>query len=150
MERKITIEEARKTIEEYPEDEHYISEHYSQGLGWHNEHWDNTIETHAFWHRCKRMVDAENSPEKDQETGMYVYPKNVDPKKIPSNFWPKIKIVVDSEESKEQMLKAIEYIHCLECIDPNFMPVNSLMHLYLFPDSVEVKSDYDFDLGEQR
>jgi hypothetical protein len=88
-------------------------------------------------------------PKKDKKTGMYVYPENAEAKNIPVNFFPKVKIITDSEESKEQLLKALEYIHNLSCIDPNFIPVNGLMHLYLFAESVEVKPNYNFNLGEQ-
>lgn len=91
---------------------------------------------------------AQSLPQKDKETGMYMYPNNTDA--IPDNYWTKIKIVVNSEESKEQILNAIEYIHNLECIDSNFMPVNSFMHLYLYPDAIEVKPDYNFDCGKER
>ena len=90
----------------------------------------------------------DSNPSIDKETGMYMYPKNTE--NISDNFWSKIKIIVNSEGSKQQVLKALEYIHNLECIDSDFMPVNSLMHLYLYPDSVEVKPDYNFDYGKPR
>lgn len=92
------------------------------------------------------------SPLKDDETGLYIYPgedNEVKAKDIPSEYFPKVKIIVDSEQSKEQILKALEYIHYLSCIDSKFMAVNSIMHMYLFPDSVEVNVDYNFDYGKQ-
>lgn len=95
-------------------------------------------------------------PKVDKKTGMYRYPKYknkpggyADSKDIPEEFWPKVKIIIDSEQSKDQLLKAIEHIHYSD-VDNDYMAVNSLMHLYLFPGSIEVKPDYDFNLGDQR
>ena len=54
--------------------------------------------------------------------------------------WPKIiKIIVDNEDSKQQLLKASEYIHNLYTINSDFMMVNTLMHLYMAPDLIEVQ-----------
>ena len=47
-------------------------------------------------------------------------------------------IVVPTEHDKEQLLKAFEYIHYLEDIDPDFMAVNVIMHLYLRPEMIKV------------
>lgn len=58
-------------------------------------------------------------------------------------------IIVDSEQSKDQILKALEYLH-YEDIDTDLMAVNSLVHHYLFPGSIEVNPDYDFNVGQQR
>ena len=49
-------------------------------------------------------------------------------------------IVVPTEHDKEQLLKAFEYIHYLEDIDPDYMAVNTIMHLYLRPDKIKVVS----------
>lgn len=54
--------------------------------------------------------------------------------------WGKIsKITVPTEEDKEQLLLACEYIHNLKDIDSDYMMVNMLMHLYEHPDLVEVQ-----------
>ena len=80
--------------------------------------------------------------------GMYVHP--AEPDRAHDQYFPKIKIITDSEDSKEQLLKALEYIHNLNCVNSDYIAVNSLMHYYLFPGSIEVKPDYDFDPGPQR
>jgi hypothetical protein len=89
-------------------------------------------------------------PRLDKKTGLYRYPKDLRALPNLASYFPKVKIVVDSEQSKEQVLKAIEYIHYLECIDSDFMAVNAFMHLYLFPGSVEVDPNRDFDYGPHR
>ena len=96
-------------------------------------------------------------PKIDKETGIYRYPKDktkpsgyADSKDIPPEYWSKIKFIVDSEQSKDQLLKALEYIHYLGEIDSDLMAVNILMHMYLFPGSVEVRPDYNFDVGSER
>jgi len=48
-------------------------------------------------------------------------------------------IVVPTERDKEQLLAAFEYIHNLREIDPNFMAVNSIMHMYQCPDKIKVE-----------
>lgn len=50
------------------------------------------------------------------------------------------KIVVSSHEAKEQLLKAIRYIHYLPDIDMDFVMVNELNHIYLSQDKIEVSS----------
>jgi hypothetical protein len=53
------------------------------------------------------------------------------------------KIVVATEREKEQLLLACRYIHNLHSIDTDFIAVNSLAHLYLDPNLIEVKGKYD-------
>jgi hypothetical protein len=48
-------------------------------------------------------------------------------------------ITVNSEESKEQLVKALEYIHDLCDIDTNFIAVNELIHLYCYPSNIVVE-----------
>ena len=94
-------------------------------------------------------------PKLDRKTGLYKYPRekkgkhNIDVARIPTEYFPKIKIIVDSEQSKEQVLKALEHLHSSD-IDTDLIAVNSLVHTYLFPDLVQVKPDYDFNPGKQR
>jgi hypothetical protein len=54
-------------------------------------------------------------------------------------FLGEIKIVVESDQAKEQLLLALEYIHDLREIDTDFMAVNALVHLYQQPNCIEVK-----------
>lgn len=48
-------------------------------------------------------------------------------------------IVVPTEQDKEQLLKALQYIHNLHEIDSHFLAVNTLMHLYTCPDRIKVQ-----------
>lgn len=103
----------------------------------------------------KTFKEYKNIPKADKETGLYVYPEDksaphghADSKSIPPEFFPKIKIIVDSEQSKDQVLKALEYLHYQD-IDMDLMAVNGLVHLYLYSDSVEVKPDYEFKYTER-
>ena len=43
--------------------------------------------------------------------------------------WVKFKIIAESEEDKQELLKAFQYIHNLR-IDTNYIVVNQLAHLY--------------------
>lgn len=50
-----------------------------------------------------------------------------------------MKIIVDSEQEKAELLEAIEYIHYLRCVDTDHSPmVNRLVHMYLAPELIEV------------
>lgn len=49
-------------------------------------------------------------------------------------------IVVPTEYDKEQLLKAFRYIHYLHDIDPDYMAVNTIMHLYQCPELIKVKT----------
>jgi len=49
-------------------------------------------------------------------------------------------IVVPSERDKEQLLKAIKYLHDNRTIDTNYYAVNSLVHMYEAPELIKVKS----------
>lgn len=98
----------------------------------------------------KTFNEYKNIPKLDESTGIYRYPKDdtnpnryAEAKNIPPEYFPKIKIIVDSEQSKEQILKALEYLH-YEDIDTDLMAVNCLVHHYLYPGSVEVNPDYNF------
>lgn len=50
-------------------------------------------------------------------------------------------IVVNSEEAKEQLLLALEYIHYLHEIDTDLLAVNVLVHQYLYPENIIVQPD---------
>jgi len=54
-------------------------------------------------------------------------------------FLGSIKIVVESQYAKEQLLAAIEHLHYESDIDMDIMAVNALLHLYQEPDCIEVK-----------
>jgi hypothetical protein len=49
------------------------------------------------------------------------------------------KIVVPTERDKEQLLKAIKYIHDSPHIDKEYYAVNTLAHLYQLPDLIVVQ-----------
>lgn len=50
-------------------------------------------------------------------------------------------IVVASHEAKEQLLKALRYIHDLPELDPDFVMVNELVHQYLLPEKIVVENE---------
>ena len=50
------------------------------------------------------------------------------------------KIVVSSEEVKDQLIRTFKYLHDLRQVDTNFLMVSSLVHHYLAPDTIEVQS----------
>jgi hypothetical protein len=68
------------------------------------------------------------------------------------------KLIVKTEEEKQEFLKASEYIHYLsfsgyktrfgkkgyESCDSDIMAVNWFMHLYVSPDAIEVRPDESF------
>ena len=56
--------------------------------------------------------------------------------------WIKLKkIVVETEEDKQQLLLASEYIHGLRNVDTDYMGANMLAHLYTNPELIEVQSN---------
>jgi hypothetical protein len=55
------------------------------------------------------------------------------------NVFYGMKITVDSEEAKEQLLIASSYLHNLLEVDKSFIAVNLLSQLYNSPDIIEVK-----------
>lgn len=57
-----------------------------------------------------------------------------------------IKIIVDSEETKQAILDESEYIHYLSEIDSE--KANTLMHMYMNPDMIVVQNYSDSILGE--
>ena len=48
------------------------------------------------------------------------------------------KIIVDSEEEKQQLLEASRHIHDLRNVDTNMPMVNLICHLYQAPHLIEV------------
>jgi hypothetical protein len=51
------------------------------------------------------------------------------------------KIVVNSEETKDQLIKALCYLHDLHEVNTDFIAVNTLLHQYINPDNIEVELD---------
>lgn len=49
------------------------------------------------------------------------------------------KIIVPTERDKEQLLKALKYIHDSRCIDTEYYAVNTLAHIHLVPHLIEVQ-----------
>lgn len=52
-----------------------------------------------------------------------------------------LRIIVDSEELKEELLKESKYVHDHFCKNFDSDLCNTLMHLYLNPDLIQVKED---------
>lgn len=52
-----------------------------------------------------------------------------------------IKIIVNSQELKDKLLKESKYIHDLEYIPRN--KASTLMHIYMNPDIIELKPKED-------
>jgi hypothetical protein len=52
-----------------------------------------------------------------------------------------LKIIVNSEELKQELLKESKYLHNLRDIDSNLC--NTLIHLYLNPDLILVKREQE-------
>lgn len=48
------------------------------------------------------------------------------------------KIIVQTQHDKDELLKAFRYIHNLREIDVDYMAVNTIMHIYLTPELIEV------------
>ena len=51
-----------------------------------------------------------------------------------------IKIIVPSEEVKQQLIEESQYVHNLHDIDSD--KANTLMHLYLLPDDAWIVEDH--------
>jgi hypothetical protein len=49
-------------------------------------------------------------------------------------------IIVPSERDKDQLLRAIKYLHDNRTIDTDYYAVNSLVHMYEAPDRIKVRS----------
>lgn len=56
----------------------------------------------------------------------------------PTRFIDMKKIQVGSLYDKEQLLLAFKYIHDLKCIDPDYVAVCYIMHLYQHPELIEI------------
>ena len=58
----------------------------------------------------------------------------------PNYKWMEIKsVVVNSEQAKEQLLKASEYIHNLRKLDTDIHMVNIVAHLYCRPELIIIE-----------
>ena len=58
------------------------------------------------------------------------------------NKWVNVtKIVVPTQEDKEQLLLASRYVHNLRNIDTDINGANVLAHLYIAPDLIEVANE---------
>ncbi len=54
-------------------------------------------------------------------------------KNIQDVKWTKYKIIVPTEEDKQELLEAFEHLHYTDC-DTNYITVNQLIHEYLTPE----------------
>ena len=48
-------------------------------------------------------------------------------------------IIVPTERDKDQLLRAIKYLHDNRTIDTDFYAVNTLVHMYHVPERIKVK-----------
>lgn len=48
-------------------------------------------------------------------------------------------IVVPTERDKEQLLRAIQYLHDNRTIDTDYYGVNTLVHMYCVPERIKVR-----------
>lgn len=62
MKKEISIEEAKKIIAEYPDEDTYVQAHYQQYLR-NGEHYDNTCDTSNYWNRCNKIVKENQTTE---------------------------------------------------------------------------------------
>jgi hypothetical protein len=56
MKKEITLEEAKEIVEKYTDVEYFISAHFQQGLGGHNEYWDNSWDLANYYHKCLEII----------------------------------------------------------------------------------------------
>lgn len=63
--------------------------------------------------------------------------KTYDDKDIKDIQWTKFKILVPTDEDKEELIKAFKHIHDSD-IDTNFVAVNQLVHQYLEDNNIVV------------
>jgi hypothetical protein len=97
-------------------------------------------DSYSYWNDARHIpawIDKLLLEQLSYPLGLNRYPKgDAGPKD-----WINIKeIVVESEYAKEQLLKAIKYLHNLRELDTDFVAVNSLVHMYEHPDKIVVKS----------
>jgi hypothetical protein len=59
--------------------------------------------------------------------------KYEDYKSIKDVNWTKYKIIVPTEEDRQELLEAFEHLHYTDC-DTDYVTVNQLIHEYLTPD----------------
>jgi hypothetical protein len=52
-----------------------------------------------------------------------------------------MKIIVNTDIEKQEILNASETIHFLECVDTDIPGVNTICHLYLHPELIEIDPD---------
>lgn len=106
-----------KELEDYPEVEHFIGEHFQQRLGWDNECMDNSIELANYYNTLKEIS-------KDED---FIYKL----KFVLRNF-SHSKRVVSEKEFKEQIAEEInsgyrgedlEPIKCFKCNKSNYKDV---------------------------
>lgn len=83
------------------------------------EDWENA----EAWNMDKHRL-MERYPENDEE---------------PKHYVAITEIVVPTQRDKDQLLRAIEYLHDNRTIDTDFYAVNALVHMYEDPDRIKVR-----------
>ena len=106
----------------------------------------------GLWGDCTNVtinLDLFEYTEEDRYNGIYV--ENIEPEvndygleyyveDDDTKYVNITKIVVPTEYDKEQLLKASRYLHDCSGIDTDFYAINTLVHLYLNPDLIEVQT----------
>lgn len=57
MAHQITLEEAKETINEYPDQDEFVNKHYRL-IGFEGD--DNSMDLAWYWEDCKKLVDENN------------------------------------------------------------------------------------------
>ena len=52
-----------------------------------------------------------------------------------------MKIIVKTQEEKDQLIAASEYLHYLKNIDTDIPMINSICHIYLYPEMIEIQNN---------
>lgn len=53
----IKLEEAIRVIEDFPNEDGFVTENYHAHMGMHNEYCDNSIELSDYYRKCKEIVN---------------------------------------------------------------------------------------------
>ena len=75
----------------------------------------------------KSFKQFESKESQEESYDLKKYPDNEDLSKVE---WTKYKIIVPSEEDRQELMKAFEYFHYRD-VDSSFVAVNQLIHEYL-------------------
>lgn len=55
--KEITLKEAKEVIELYPDVDSFIEANFQQGLGMHNEYYDNSMDLARYYSLCEQILN---------------------------------------------------------------------------------------------